>query len=250
MGLPVADKIMVASFHATSDGTPDTGAKLLGGGAGLIERRSKGSPSSSEKITTAMQSSTTPRIPIVVLGLSTRGSASGILRLELVFRNCHDAAHHRVVAGSAEFITVEFVLVRGGEPKMNLGDGSGNRFHFGAGDLESVRRIRAGDSQPDRDSGRHGYAGRHKDIFLRDHMDGHRAIRCTSRSQIALDEFAVQMQSCEIYAVAPIKNMRSLQSAGKPQGSIHKRKDYDDKSSAKVFCVHTGKSERPLSRRH
>src|SRR5580698_7895934 len=57
------------------------------------------------------------------------------------------------------------------------------------------------------------------------------------------------MKSCEIYATATVKNVRSLQGAGKSQRAIHKREDCNDQISAKISYAHFAKSGRQPRRR-
>ena len=90
---------------------------------------------------------------------------------------------------------------------MSFGDEARYNFYFRAGDLESVRRVRAGDAKPDGSAGRHGHARGYKNILLGDHAHGGRTIRAANRAEVALDELSSQVQGCGIDSVPAVKKM-------------------------------------------
>jgi len=97
---------------------------------------------------------------------------------------------------AAKFPANRFIFSRARELKLSHADGAGQDFYrvVRAVEGECVDGIGAGDSKVDRNPGRNQNAMWNKQILLRNHAHGHRAIRILLSSKIILDELPSQMK--------------------------------------------------------
>lgn len=125
----------------------------------------------------------------------------------MFFGNRKKFAAHREMARPAKLFAWNPVLPGRRKLKMGFGHGTRDRLQIVAGLLNTkfVHGVGAGYAQAHRNSGRHQYALRDENILLGNHPHGDGSVGFLGRSQIAFDEFPLQMQSGRIdYRTAEI----------------------------------------------
>ncbi len=113
------------------------------------------------------------------------------------------------MSGAAEFVARHLIFAGSRKPQVSLYDVTRHYLELVAGvaELWPVDYIRAGHANTDGSAGWHHYALRHKQILLRDHADGHPAVRTLDRSQVAFHEFTVQVEGLRVDAVGSVDQM-------------------------------------------